>query len=78
MSFYVLSTRVVHLELVTDMSTTKFLMALRRFIAQRGKPDSILSDNAVTFKAASKVLHQVWTEIVKSEEVQSCVANRRI
>ena len=76
--FTCMSTRAVHLELVTDMTTDEFLMALRRFIAQRGKPDSILSDNASTFKAASKVLNQVWRDILKSEDVQSYVANKRI
>ena len=49
--FTCISTRAVHLELVNDMSTSEFLMALRRLIALRGKPDSILSDNAAHFKA---------------------------
>ena len=76
--FTCMSTRAVHLELVNDMSTSEFLMALCRFIAHRGKPDSILSDNAAHFKAASKLIDVVWTGILKSEEVQSYVANERI
>ena len=76
--FTCMSTRAVHLELVNDMSTSEFLMALCQFIAHRGKPDSIVSDNAVQFKAASKLIGVVWTGILKSEEVQSYVANERI
>ena len=76
--FTCMSTRAVHLELVNDMSTSEFLMALCRFIAHRRKPDSILSDNAAHFKAASKLIDVVWTGILKSEEVQSYVANERI
>ena len=53
-------------------------MALRRFIAHRGKPDSILSDNAAQFKAASRLIDVMWTGILKSEEAQSYVANERI
>lgn len=72
------SIRAMHLELVNDMTTSEFLMALRRFIAHRGKPDSILSDNAAQFKAASKVVGLVWSDIVQSQEVQSYVSNERI
>jgi len=35
-----LSTRAVHLEVVFSLSADSFLMALRRFIADRGRPKS--------------------------------------
>ena len=54
-----MSVRAIHLELLNDMVTSEFLMALRRFIAQRGQPDSILSDNASQFKTASKLIDVV-------------------
>lgn len=53
-------TRAVHLELVRDMSTESFLMALRRFISRRGIPRVIYSDNAMSFKRANKELSQLW------------------
>lgn len=40
--------RAVHLELVTSLSTEGFLEALRRFIARRGRPSVIYSDNGKT------------------------------
>ena len=48
--------RAVHLELVEDMSTEKFISALRRFMARRGRPQVIYSDNARSFKLAAKEL----------------------
>lgn len=41
--------RAVHFELVTSLSTAAFLMAIRRFIARRGRPSVIYSDNGTNF-----------------------------
>ncbi|KRZ14127.1 hypothetical protein T11_6591 [Trichinella zimbabwensis] len=43
--FTCMVTRAEHLELVLDMTTISFLAALRRFIARRGRPSVIHSDN---------------------------------
>lgn len=53
-----MSIRAIHLELVTDMTAQSFLSALRRFIARRGKPNTIFSDNALQFKLTKKVLEE--------------------
>ncbi len=51
--------RAVHLELVTSLSSEATLLAVRRFIARRGMPSVIMSDNAKGFTAASfQLLHQ--------------------
>ncbi len=51
--------RAVHLELVTSLSSETTLLAVRRFIALRGMPSVIMSDNAKGFTAASlQLLHQ--------------------
>ena len=47
------TTRAVHLELTESMSLSCLLLALRRFVARRGWPVMIYSDNAKTFKACS-------------------------
>ena len=47
-------TRVVYLELLPDQTTKEFLRSLKRFIARRGRPEKIFSDNGKTFVAASK------------------------
>ena len=48
------ATRAVHLELVTSLSVETFICAFRRFCARRGLPALIITDNAKTFKSASK------------------------
>jgi transposase InsO family protein len=52
-------TKAVHIEVVTSLTTEAFLAALRPFIARRGKPKTIYSDNGSNFQGASKQLHEV-------------------
>ena len=73
--FTCLVIRAVHLELVLDMTTEEFLLALRRFIAQRGAPVEITSDNALTSKSANTALELIWQNVTKHEDVQSYVSN---
>ena len=49
--FTSLITCAVHLELASDSSTNIFILALRHFIAPRGKPKEILSGNGTNFTA---------------------------
>ena len=53
-----MSTRACHLELVDDLSTDHFIMALKRFIARRGRPQSIHSDNGTNFVGANNELRK--------------------
>ena len=48
--------RAVHLELVDSLSLSDCMLAVRRFVARRGLPSVIYSDNAKTFKAAQASL----------------------
>ena len=68
------TTRALHLELTSDLSTAAFIRCLRRYIARRGTPASITSDNAKTFKAADKDLK----ELFKHHNVQDFAANKAI
>ena len=52
--FTCLTIRAVHLELATDLTADQFLQTLRRFIARRGTPKQILSDNAPHFTSLMK------------------------
>lgn len=76
--FTCMEVRAVHLELNRDLTTEQFLLCLRRFIARRGKPSKLISDNASYFKLAKRTLDKAWEEIVMDDEVQNCVANERI
>ncbi|XP_018365559.1 PREDICTED: uncharacterized protein LOC108762850 [Trachymyrmex cornetzi] len=54
--FVCLSTKALHLEIVSDLSADSFLAAIRRFTARRGKPQHLYSDNGTTFVGANKEL----------------------
>lgn len=54
--FVCLSTKAIHLEIVSDLSTKAFLAALDRFVSRRGLPRTIHSDNGTNFVGANNVL----------------------
>ena len=68
----------MHLEVVYDSSAGEFLESLMRFIARRGKPNQIISDNAAQFKLAKTVIEKLWLNIITDSDVQSYVSNRGI
>lgn len=47
-----MSTKVIHLEIVSDLTAAAFIAALRRFCAGRGKVNTLTSNNATNFKGA--------------------------
>lgn len=53
-----MTTRLLYLELVQEMSTEKLLMALRRFFARRGVPSTITSDNGPSFLLGKQILRE--------------------
>ena len=54
--FVCASSRAIHLEMTLDLVTESFVKALRRFIAMRGIPSLICSDNGRTFIEASRLV----------------------
>ena len=68
------STRAIHLEMSTDLSVASFLLLFHRFTSQRGLPVTLISDNAKTFKAASKDI----VKIARSAEVTRFLNSRRV
>ncbi|XP_075156671.1 uncharacterized protein LOC142229953 [Haematobia irritans] len=57
--FVCFSTRSVHLETCSDLSTDAFLAAFSRFVGRRGLPKTIFSDNGRNFVGANrKLLHE--------------------
>lgn len=55
-------TKNLHLELVSDLTTTAFIAALERFINRRGPVRKMFSDNGTNFVGASNELHQLYTD----------------
>jgi len=61
--------RAVHIEVVASLTTEAFLAALRRFIASRGKPRTIYSDNGNNFQGASNKLHEIYNMLHSSSQM---------
>ena len=60
--FTCLTVRAVHLEISHSLTTDSFINALRRFIARRGAPDYIYSNNESNFVGATKILRDSLRE----------------
>ncbi|PFX20422.1 hypothetical protein AWC38_SpisGene15123 [Stylophora pistillata] len=73
-----LAVRAIHLEVVHDMTAEQFLFCLRRFIATRGKPRQIISDNASQFKVVKSTVEEAWQLSMTSPDTQSYLANEGI
>ncbi|XP_075261127.1 uncharacterized protein LOC142352857 [Convolutriloba macropyga] len=56
--FNCLVTRAVHLEVTEDLTTSSCMTAIRRFIARRGQPRLLLSDNGSNFLGARKQIRR--------------------
>lgn len=50
------ASRAIHLKVANSLSTDSFLMALRRFMARRGHPRELFSDNGTNYRGASTEL----------------------
>lgn len=60
--FICMSTRAVHLEIVSDMTSDAFLAAFKRFTARRGHCSNLWSDNGTTFVGANKELQNLLSQ----------------
>ena len=61
---------------MSDLTAEAFVAALRRFVARRGKPRQIWSDNATCFTRANKDLDlKDFYDYLKRSEVQETVEN---
>ena len=65
------TTRVVHLEVVPDLTADSFLRCFKHFTARRGIPHKMISDNGKTFKAVVKGI----STMLSSSVVQGYSAN---
>ncbi|KAL0803272.1 hypothetical protein ABMA28_017250 [Loxostege sticticalis] len=59
--------RAVYVDLVADLTASSAILSLRRFIARRGCPAVIFSDNATTFRGADRELKQAVLNMDQSE-----------
>lgn len=62
------STKAIHLEVVTSLSTEAFIASFRRFVSRRGKPQRVYSDNGKNFVGANTALQELGTFLINSHD----------
>ena len=62
-AFLYASTKAMHLELVHNTSTADFIAAMRCFMARRGCPTQMWSDNGSNFVGAHHELAELYSEL---------------
>ena len=60
------------------MSAEEFILCLLRFMARRGIPCQIISDNAQQFKVAKTTLNKAWSKMLMSSDVSNYSARQGI
>lgn len=71
--FVCISTKAIHLELASDLSSKSFIAAFKRFTSRRGVCTDIYSDNGTNFVGANRELTTNFEEAIK--QITSNVAD---
>ncbi|XP_062537725.1 uncharacterized protein LOC134206062 [Armigeres subalbatus] len=74
--FICMTTKAIHLELVTSLSTDAFLACLHRFVSRRGNPSELFSDNGTNFRGADRQLKELFDllkcQVLKGRVLEFC------
>ncbi|KAK7891694.1 hypothetical protein WMY93_023657 [Mugilogobius chulae] len=74
--FKCMTTRAVHLDLLSSLDTDSFLMAFRRFSARRGKPFELISDQGTNFRGGERELRETFAAL--HPELQAQLAKAQV
>ncbi|KIH47286.1 integrase core domain protein, partial [Ancylostoma duodenale] len=72
------TTRLLHLETVSDMTTESLINALRRFFARRGVPETVTSDNAPYSLLGDQILHGSAEQVAQDTTLARTMAIKGI
>ncbi len=72
--FVCFSTKAVHIELVSDLTSEAFLAALKRFVARRGCPTHLQSDNGSNFVGANNILKDIYA-LLSEKTTQTAITS---
>ena len=70
--FICMATKAVHLEVVQDLSSDGFLATLRCFVARRGCPETLTTDNGTNFIGAQMELKDLY-DLLNTPKTQDAV-----
>lgn len=68
--FICCTTKAVHLELLSELSSESFLAGFRRFIARRGRCSNVYTDNGTNFVGAAKYLKEIYLHTANVEVIK--------
>ncbi len=71
--FVCTATKAVHVDVAASLSTNDFLATLSRFVARRGCPSLIMSDNGSNFRGARESLNELVAHLNKEETRQGII-----
>lgn len=74
--FTCLSTRAIHIELASSLTTDSAIMAIQRFIGRRGVPGTFYSDNGTNFTSASKELNEAIALLDQNKINAFCIQRK--
>ena len=69
--------RAVHIEMLRSLDTDSFINSFRRFIARRGYPEKVYSDNGTNFVGAKSELNRGLQEL-SQKEIEAYALRRNI
>jgi hypothetical protein len=75
--FVCFSTRAIHIEVVSSLSSEAFLASFKRFTYRRGIPSDVYSDCGTNFKGADKILREFY-QLTSHEPVQNEMSQQGI
>lgn len=76
--FICMTTKAIHLELVSDYSSAAFLAGFNRFASRRGVPHAMYSDNGITFRGAKNELPAAYNAAVREPNLLNKLATERV
>ncbi|XP_044751732.1 uncharacterized protein LOC123311726 [Coccinella septempunctata] len=68
--FVCMSTKAMHLELASDLSSDAFLACLRRFVSRRGRCAHLYSDQGTNFVGSSNEIKNMLRDTTSAETIE--------
>ena len=62
--FTCMATRAIHVEMLNTLDADSFINGFRRFVARRGKPDKVVSDNGLNLVGGEREMRKARKELI--------------